>query len=139
MGCTNANARNPGRKPHPADISGQIAGMVPVTIGVAMEPDLESVAVELGVRGGPRRTYGLAQLLLTPSDALELATRLAGTVERWRAERAREPSLWRKPNDLCCLHRTRHCDGAALTSTPTASRLKIGYGEEQVPPSVPTS
>jgi hypothetical protein len=92
MGCTNANARNPGGNPHPADISGQIAGMVPVAIRMAMEPDLESVAVELRVRGGPRRTYGLAQLLLTPSDALELAARLAGTVERWRAERAREPS-----------------------------------------------
>jgi hypothetical protein len=75
----------------PADIFAQIAGMLPVAVRVTMEPDLECVAIELRVRGGPRRTYGLVQLLLTANDALDLASRLAGTVERWRKQQAREP------------------------------------------------
>jgi hypothetical protein len=91
MASTNVLGTTPGDNPHAPDIKAQIAGMVPVAVRVAIEPDLESVAVELRIRGGARRTYGLAQLLLTPNDALELAKRIAGTVERWRAQQAREP------------------------------------------------
>jgi hypothetical protein len=64
--------------------------MIPVAVRVAMEPDLEALAVELRLRSGRRQTYGLTQLLLAPDDEIDLAARLAGTVERWRAQRASE-------------------------------------------------
>jgi hypothetical protein len=59
---------------------------------IAMESDLGSVALEIRIRTSARDTHGLAQLLMTPDDAIDLAARLAGTVERWRAQQARDPT-----------------------------------------------
>jgi hypothetical protein len=77
--------------PHPPDIFAQLAGMVPAAVWIAMESDLDSVALEIRIRTTARRTHGLAQLLLSPDDAIDLAARLAGTVVRWRVQQAREP------------------------------------------------
>jgi hypothetical protein len=80
-----------GDNPHPPDIFAQLAGMVPVAVRIAMEADVDSVALEIRIRTSARRTHGLAQLLLSPNDAIDLAARLAGVVERWRAQQARDP------------------------------------------------
>jgi hypothetical protein len=89
MAANHTSGAGVSRNPHPPDLQAQISGMLPVAIRVAMEPDLESGAIELRIRTGARRTDGLAQLLLTPADTIDLAARLAGTVERWRAQQAR--------------------------------------------------
>jgi hypothetical protein len=91
MAANHTSGAGVSRNPYTPDLQAQIAGMLPVAIRVAMEPDLEAVAIELRISTGARRTHGLAQLLLTPADAIDLAARLAGTVERWRAQQARDP------------------------------------------------
>jgi hypothetical protein len=87
---TDDTAGTSGDNPHPPDLFAQLAGMLAVAVRVTLEPDLDVVAIDLRIRTGARRTQGLIQLLLAPDDALDLAARLAGIVERWRAKQAQE-------------------------------------------------
>jgi hypothetical protein len=87
---TDDTAGTSGDNPHPPDLFAQLAGMLAVALRVTLEPDLDVVAIDLRIRTGARRTQGLIQLLLAPEDALDLAARLAGSVERWRAKQAQE-------------------------------------------------
>ena len=87
---TDDTAGTSGDNPHPPDLFAQLGGMLAVAVRVTLEPDLDAVAIDLRIRTGARRTQGLIQLLLAPDDALDLAARLAGIVERWRAKQAQE-------------------------------------------------